>query len=243
MSVPAVQKASLVLGFIAEHSGPVGTSAVGRALDLPKSTVHGLCTTLADVGLLIRDSESRYRIGPQAVVLAQSYLSGVEPWRRFDDEAGRIPSLAVETLVLAVLDDVDVVYVATRPGRQTIAITYKVGLRLPASCTSTGKALLSTFPEERVAMMFRGKKLKTLTPRSISDVATLQAELAKVRQAGYATDIEGTAPGMYCLGAPILDSHGHAVAAVGVTAVFASLDEQRIAALADGIQKLAAALS
>lgn len=233
----------MVLDFIAEHSEAVSGAEVGRALNLPKSSVHGLCTTLTEMRLLVRDSESRYRIGPQALVLAQSYLASIDPQRDFEAEVRKIPILADESLVLAVLDGVEVMYAATHPGRQPIALSYKVGLRLPATCTSSGKALLSSLPEAEVARMFKGRRFRVMTPNSVPDLAALQEELTLARKLGYATDDEGTAQGMYCVGAPITGAMGQPLAAVSVTTVKASLNEKKIAALTQSIRQLAHALS
>ena len=123
-----------------------------------------------------------------------------------------------ESAVLAVMDGTDVVYVACRNGSQPFALTYRIGMRLPAHCTATGKALLSTLTDERIRQLYRGKELQCLTPNSVTTVEDLLVRLEVTRTQGFALDDEETREGMCCYGAPIFDASGsQAVAAVALS--------------------------
>jgi IclR family transcriptional regulator, blcABC operon repressor len=241
--VPSVQKALQILNFVAARRDAIGASDIGRQLGLPKSTVHGLCSTLAQMGLLTKDADSRYQIGPQTLVLAEGYMRTVDPLRNFVAEAAKVPALDNETLVLAVLSGTDAIYVATRRGRQNVAISYDVGLRLPANCTSSGKALLSMLPLGQIEELFGRQPFRVMTPNSVHNLDALRTELEAAREVGYATDDEETAVGMYCIAAPITDLQRHPLAAVSVITVKAALSDDKLATYREAIKALAANLS
>lgn len=87
----------------------------------------------------------------------------------------------------------EVVYIDTRHGRRPVAVHYEIGLRLPAHCTASGKALLAALPAERVGELYADGVFDALTPRSIGSRDELAAELDQVRSRGFAVDDEQTA--------------------------------------------------
>lgn len=241
--VPSVQKAVEILSLIASTDQALGASAIARALSLPKSTVFNICDTLTQTKMLTRSAEGLYSPGPKTLILGRGYVESVDPIRSFGTEAERIEELAKETLVLAVLDGAEVVYAATRRGNQRMGFDYKVGLRLPAHCTASGKAYLSLLPDERIAEIFGHGPLEPLTPNSITSVPLLLDELEMSRERGYTVDDEEAAVGMFCLGAPVRGASGEPIAAVSVTSVKAALDETRVDVYSHAIRRLAGALS
>jgi len=241
--VPSVQKAVQILSLIASMAKPLGTSTIARALALPKSTVFNICDTLTQTKMLTRNSEGLYGLGPKTLILGHGYMESVDPIRRFNAEAERIDELARETLVLAVLDGTDVIYMATRRGNQRMGFDYEVGLRLPAHCTASGKAYLSLLPKEQITEIFGDGPLEPLTPNSIKSVSRLVDELGVSRERGYTVDDEEAAVGMLCLGAPVKSASGEPIAAVSVTSVKAALNEARVEAYSHAIRRLADALS
>jgi DNA-binding IclR family transcriptional regulator len=125
-----------------------------------------------------------------------------------------------QTVVLSVLNDTEVVYIGRRPGSRAVGANYELGMRLPANCTASGKALLSTLEPDRVRDLlseFEPDGLPILTKRSINALSALVQELIARAEHDYALDDEETAVGMICVGAPIRGATGKAVAAVAVS--------------------------
>ena len=133
----------------------IGVSELSRGLDLSRSTVHRYVATLAKLGYLQQDPDSkRYRLGPKVLDLGFSALNSMDlleisaPFlRQLSDETQR-------TVNVAILEGADVVYIercrAARPGQQEIDLNLHVGARLPAYCTAMGKAILAFVPEARL---------------------------------------------------------------------------------------------
>ena len=92
-----------------------------------------------------------------------------------------------------------------------------LGVGRPYNCTSVGKVLLSGMPNEKLADLAAAESFEHRTENSIIDVETLQVEIDKVRERGWAVDREEYAPDAFCIGAPIFDHEGKIIAALTVS--------------------------
>ena len=217
-AVPSVLRAVQILDTLAGSREPLSLAELTARLGLPKSSILALATSLARTGLVRRMDSGAYRLGTHLVELAHAYLANIDLTQEFASTWDALAMLPGEGVVLALLDGTDVVYVACRNGDSPLGVTYRIGMRLPANCTATGKALLSTQPDERVRALYRGIPLRRLTPHSHKTLRALLADLSEIRLRGYSVDDEETREGMRCIGAPVFDSSGSkAIAAVAVS--------------------------
>ena len=242
--VPAVERAARLLDLLAAAREPLALAALSRDAGLPKSSAHGLLTTLAALGVAERTADGEFTLGSKVLHWAGAYADRNGLVSAFNAIADTMPALSEETVMLAVLDGADVVYLACRPGTRPLAVNFRIGGRFPASVTSSGKAMLATLPQERVRAALAQAGLKRLTPRSVADEAALLRQLAQVRAQGYAIDDEETAAGMNCFGAPVFEAHrAEAVAAVAVSLIKASTTTRRRSQTIKAIRELATQLS
>jgi IclR family acetate operon transcriptional repressor len=230
-------------------NGPAATSVVARAMTLltafrpgdaeltlaelcrrtglPKTTAHRLLGELAEWQVVER-TEHGVRLGMRLFELGQ-----LAPLQRGLREAAA-PFLADlfeathETVHLAVLDGVEVVYVHKLAGRRGPAVPSRLGGRMPAHCTGVGKALLAFAPPGRLAAVVEAG-LERRTPRTIIAPGLLDAELARIRERGVAVEHEESTVGITCVAAPVLDAVGHAQAAISITGWANRLDTTRFA--------------
>ena len=242
--VPAVARAVRLLDTLAAAREPLTLAALTSLLRLPKSTTHALCSTLAQAGMLTRFETGAYHLGAHVMDLAHAYLSRTDLTAEFVKVWDSMAMLPEETIILSVLDGTDVVYLACRNGSRPLGVTFRIGMRLPANCTATGKALLSTLTPPRISELFRGQGFRTLTKKSISNLDSLLVDLNKVRRNGYSVDNEETREGMVCYGAPVFDSRGEeAVAGVAVSMLKADSNTARATVATEAVRRLAAVLS
>jgi DNA-binding IclR family transcriptional regulator len=215
--VPSVLKAVRLLDVVAASREPLALSELSTRLALAKSSTLGLCTSLTVAGLLRRFDDGTYHLGTHLVDLAHAYLSRTDLPREFAQALDALGAFDAEGAVLAVRDGADVVYVACRNGSLPVGISYQIGMRLPVSCTATGKALISSLGDTEIRQLFHGKRLPRLTAKSCRSVSALLEEMRGIRRQGYATDNEETRDGMCCIGVPIGDPGEPALAAVAVS--------------------------
>lgn len=225
--VPAVTRAAAILSALAEAGGqPVSVSELSRRLGLPKSSTANLCLAL-EVERLLSRQEGGYLLGRRLVELGGAYLSTIDQVQEFYAACRRQPNISQQTARVAVLDGLDVLYLARYDGTQPIRLTANIGDRFPAHCTATGKALLAQLEPLVLDERLRGRqRLVGLTERSITDPKVLRAVLAETRAQGYAVDDEETTPGVTCLSIAVpgfrTDSEPFAIS---VTSMSSRLDD------------------
>jgi DNA-binding IclR family transcriptional regulator len=176
--------------------------------------------------------------------LGGAYLATVDQVQEFYDNADRLPVASEETTQMALLDGLEVTYVARHDGRQPIRLASEIGRRLPASCTALGKAALAALDRADLEERLRGvEALPTLTRNSHRRVSELLDDLDEVRRRGHAIDNEETSEGIICLGVAIPRRAGADQYGVSVTLLKARADEARIEALAADLKRLARLLA
>lgn len=242
---PAVTRAAAILDVLAESPvNPSGPSELARRLGLPKSSIANILNAMADVGL-VRRTGSGFALGRKLAELGGAYLAAIDLVQEFYDASRELPTASDETLQLAVLDDLEMTYLARHDGRQQVRLTSGIGRRLPATVTATGKAALAALDdrelERRLATV---TTLPRLTPNSIGSLDELRADIARVRQRGHAVDNEETIEGVVCLGVAIPARRpGEGPYAASVTLLKARATDSRVAALVGDLGLLAGRLS
>lgn len=241
---PAVTRAAVILDLLAENGGvAAGPSELARRLGLPKSSIANICAALADAGLARRVGTS-FALGRKLAELGGAYLASVDQVQEFYDTCHELEVGSQETIQLAVLDRIEMTYLARHDGRQPVRLTSQIGRRLPASVTATGKAALALLDPDDVARRFEGVELPTLTRRSLSTVEALLADLDIVRRRGYAMDDEETVEGVVCFGIAIpARQPGEGPYAASITLLKARASFERVPALIADLQRLADRLS
>jgi DNA-binding IclR family transcriptional regulator len=147
-------------------------------------------------------------------------------------------------VTLSVLDGTDVIYLACHNGNRPLGVTFRIGMRLPAPYTATGKAMLSTLPGDEAADLLAGAWPAPLTRASVPTYAALAEEMAQARRNGYSIDNGQMREGMICFGAPVFDASGErAVAGLAVSFVTNDIDLATGQRLGRQIRELADQLS
>jgi len=225
--VPAVSRALAVLERLAGAREPLTLARLANDLALPKSSVHGLCSTLVSLGYLRRQFDGAFLIGPRVMGLAEAFVSGTDVAQEFNalwDSDGSVPE---ETVVLSVLSGGDALYIGVRNSARPLGPAFTVGMRLPAYLSGSGKAMLSRRPTPEVRRLYADGLQARLTAKGPRDIEALLEELAQIRKRGYSIDDESVREGVCSFGAPVVDAAGLAVAGVSVCVNKALLGDGR----------------
>ena len=213
-----VGKALAVLDLVAGFGRPVRFAELQDRSALPKATLYRMCQTLIGQDMLTVDPETgRYALGMRLVRLAhaawtQASLAPIA--RPFID------ALAAETgriVHLAQLDAGHVLYIDKRVPSKAPVMYSATGRVGPAYCTGVGKAMLAHLPPAELEAALAEQSFTAHTAHTITDVATLRAELEAVRARGHAVDGEEHEPGIVCIAMPVLTPGGRALGAISVT--------------------------
>lgn len=194
MNVPAARRALAVLRVLAASPGPMTAASLARSLDLPRSSVYHLLAALAEDGFVAHyPEERRWGLGVSAFELGSAYQRQ-DPLAR---QAGPVLAAMVRRLPrglpavahAGVLHGRETLYVATASTPRRLTAVIETGVRLPASLTASGRALLAVLPVAQLRALFPDRDsfvdrtgLGPLTPAALRDA------LAAERRAGYAVE-------------------------------------------------------
>lgn len=215
-TLSSVRNAARVLKEFGPHDRELGVSELARRLDLGKSTVHRLVSTLVAEHLLEQDPYSGlYRLG----LAVHDLAAAATPNDLHEAVSGLLETLrnrTGETVQVAVLDGREVVYVERIDSPHTLRLFLEVGRRNWAHSTGTGKALLAYLPDDELSALLDGWEMPALTPYTITDRARLIEELRETRRRGYALNLNESEVGVLSVSAPIRDRSGRVIAALSV---------------------------
>lgn len=242
-SVPALRRAVRLLDHVSTQATPPTAADLARALDLPKSTAHGLIACMVELGLLARSQEGTFRLGPHLMSWASGFLGQFDLVGEFQRVFSQAPALDGFTITLTVLEGAEVVYLACRNSSAPLGFTFRIGMRLPAPFTATGKAMLSARGDEEVRALLAGQWPAPLTGRSSKTLPALLGELAETRARGFSIDDGQIREGMVCLGAAVQDYSGQTVAGLALSLLEHEATPARVAELGTGLRRIAAELS
>ena len=242
---PAVTRAAAILDLLATDGAiAYGPSEIARRLGLPKSSIANICGTLADVGLLRRDGTG-FALGRKLAELGGAYLAAMDLVQEFYEACRELPTASEETVQLAVLDGLEMTYLARHDGRQPVRLTSQIGRRLPTTSTATGKAALASLADPELERRLAGlTMLPAFTPSSHRTVRDLMRDLVDVRSRGYSIDDEETIEGVVCYGIAIPGRQpGEGIHAASITLLKARATAERVPALVADLRQLSQLLS
>lgn len=233
-----------VLRCVAQGDDGASFPELIKTLGIPKSTLHRFLRSLVSEGLLRFDeSDRRYRLGLAMFELARNAWARIDVRREAQGVINALVRETGETVHLAVLDGLDVVYVDKVEGLHTIRMASKVGARNPAYCTGVGKALLAYVEPRELAQQFEGYPFEQLTPNTITSLAKFAEAMAHIRAVGFAEDNEEHEPGIRCAAAPIFNYRGAAIASISITVPSFRWDVGRNRPLTDSVSAAAATVT
>ncbi|KWW35094.1 IclR family transcriptional regulator, blcABC operon repressor [Cupriavidus metallidurans] len=222
---PAVVRAVQVMDAVAAAHEPLTLADLTRLTGAPKSSLHGMCDTLVQLQLLKRLPGGAMALGPHVMSWANAFLSQTQITEEFRALWDETDAFHDATVTLSMLDGAEVVYLACQNGDRPLGVTFRIGMRLPAPYTATGKAMLSTVPAAEVRNLFDGGMPVPLTRASVATVAALVDELEQVRALGYSIDNGQMRDGMTCFGAPVFDAtRSRAAGAIAVSYLTSEID-------------------
>ncbi|MEU6375711.1 IclR family transcriptional regulator [Streptomyces sp. NPDC046909] len=227
----SLRRALGILMHLAEDRGhPHGVTLtdLSTGLDLSKSTVLRLVAPLKDVRLVDQDPESgRYRLGPQNALLGQAYLERRDTRQIASPVLHRLAEESGETVHLVTFDPPEIVYIDKVESPRAVRMHSRIGGRLPAYCTATGKVFLAHSGDDVVESVI-ASGLPARTPATITSPDRLRAELDLIRGRGYAVDDVENEQDIRCVAAPVHDHGGAVTTAVSISGPAARVTRERL---------------
>jgi DNA-binding IclR family transcriptional regulator len=182
----SIRKATEVLKLLAAPPHEISVSDAARALGVTPSNASRILGALRDSELIDQDPGTRrYRPGPLAAQIAAGFRRGGDLLATVETAMAPLVQETSHTGWLGVLSGAEVVVLRTLHGGFPVRFGVELGSRLPAHAAAMGKALLARLDDAEVRRRC-GARLKARTGRTAKDIATLIADLGRIRARGYA---------------------------------------------------------
>ncbi len=217
----AVDRALLVLEFLAGSPQGLSVTELSSRLGINKGLTHRILTSLAARGYISKEETTQhYQITTRLIALAFRHLRVLDI---YDVLLPILRKLARETGELAELNWVQsgrLVTVAKADSPRQLRMVSYLGEEQMLHATAAGKVWLASLPEDEALRRAVALGMPQVTERTITTVIDLQQELAMVRERGYAVNFQESGPDVIALAAPIRSTEGdrQVVGTVGIVA-------------------------
>jgi DNA-binding IclR family transcriptional regulator len=239
----SVERAFMILEFLNSSSRGWNISELSRKLKIPKSTTHVLVSTLDRLGYIkLSHPSRRFQLSSKMFGLGRKALQATPLPEAALPHLRHLVQETQLTAHVGILEKNQVVFVQKADGPGFIKFDTYIGKCSELHCTALGKALVAFQPEEVVQSLISTCTLGRFTKKTIATKSAFLAELARVRQRGYAMDDEEEELGVRCIAAPIF--HGSTIlAAVSVTGTTLQIQTDNLDKAIAAIQRAATRIS
>lgn len=232
-----VQALDRALGLleILSASGGLTLSELTEQSDQAVATVYRALVTLQAHGMVESEEPGQvWHIGSGAFRVGSAFLRRTKIAERARGAMDQLMRDTGETANLGMEAGGEVLFLAQVETYEAIRAFFPPGTKGPMHVSGIGKALLAWYPSEKVADILKRNGFQRFTSLSLSSPESLERDLARTRERGYAIDDQERADGMRCVAAPIFNAYGEPVAGLSVSGPafrMALSDTARIGAL------------
>lgn len=222
-------------------------SEAAQRCGLDRATTRRCLLTLAYHGYADYDGKF-FTLTPRILRLGTACLAAMPLPQIVQPSLDRLSAVTGESSSVAVLDGAEIVYVARAAQKKVMSISLMAGTRLPAYCTSLGRVLLAPLPEAQLDDILGTSPLTARTPFTLADPEAIKAEIARVREQGFAVIDQEVELGLRSIAVPLRNARGQVVAALNTGVAvkegegLAELTERHLPLLRELQQELVSAL-
>lgn len=216
--IKVLNKVFSVLEIMQKNNLPMSMTEISEELDFYPSTIHRILDTLKYGGYVEQDPlTQKYQLGLKLLELGMTKLNQIDLIQEAKPFLMNLAKKCDETVHLAILDDIHVLYLAKEESTQNIRMISYVGKRAPIYCTALGKVLLAFLSPEKRCHLLNKIELSRLTDNTITNKDELLKELDNIKELGFALDREENEKYVHCIAAPIKNYQKKVIAAVSIS--------------------------
>ena len=219
----------LVLETLAD-TGSVTLADLCRQLNLNKSTLHRLLSSLIYMGYVKQDGETgKYSLSLKLLGLSNKLLVHMDILDAVRPSLKVLAQETGETVHFVQLDGVEAVYIYKEESTQnSVRMVSKVGSRIPLYCSGVGKAIAADMDQSQIQSIWEHSTIRKLTPHTIIDYTQFLEKIKEAREKGYALDDEENELGVRCIAVGLPDYRGRSKYAFSISAPASRMTDQRL---------------
>lgn len=214
-TIQSVDRSLRIVEFIQSQEG-ARVAELAAEFDMAKSTVHRHLQTLKHHGYVVNEGGT-YQVGLRFLDPAIHAKNRRDEYRLIEPKVELLAEETGERAQFITEENGLGIHVHSEVGERGLLTESRVGKMVYLHATSVGKAILANLTEERVGAIVDQHGLPRLTDDTIADLDTLRAELAEVRECGYAFNEAERRRGMMAIGTPVKMPSGEVLGGISVT--------------------------
>jgi DNA-binding IclR family transcriptional regulator len=242
-TVQVIERMFALMDVLASRDDAISLKDISEKTGLHPSTAHRILNDLAIGRYVERPQPGSYRLGMRLLELGNLVKDRLNVRDAAMGPMRELHKRIQQPVNLSMRQGDEIVYVerafSERSGMQVVRA---IGGRAPLHLTSVGKLFLAADDAQRIRAYASRTGLHGQTRNSITQLPTLERELAKVRQLHYAQDNEELELGVRCMAAGIYDDQGKLVAGLSISAPASRLEESWLTPLQDTAQEISRTL-
>lgn len=236
--IQSIDRALQVLELFSLEKPEWGVTEISKALNIYKSNVHNVLTTLAERGFVIKDSKTdKYKLGIKFFELGSVVIKNMDLRKIAHPYMEKLLKEFNETVHLGILVEGEILSIEQEESDQSLSPRIFIGKRTPLHCTGVGKAIMAYLPKDKFAFIIKEMGIPRYTENTISNEEELEKELEKIRKQGYAVDNMEHEEGVRCVAGPIRDYTGKASASLSVSGPAFRINENDIPNIAKKVKE------
>lgn len=227
-SLGGLAKGLRIIECFSESVPMLTVSQAARAVSISPASARRCLLTMHELGYLSYDGKF-FRPTPRMRRLGGAYTGSTPLPLLAEPHLRAVRDALDESASLAVLDGDQVSFIARAESQRIVTMNVRLGGRLPAHMSSSGRVLLAAQSDEQIEELLRTARFDSTGPNTLTSAEQVMDRIRQVRADGAAITDEELEPGVRTVAVPVRDSSGFLQAALSlaVSAARVSVDELR----------------
>ena len=236
--IQSIDRALQVLELFSLEKPEWGITEISKALNIYKSNVHNVLTTLAEKGFVLKNSKTdKYKLGIKFFELGSIVIKNMDLRKIAHPYIEELFKEFKETVHLGVLDKGRVVSIEREESDKGLCSHVEIGKRTSLHCTAVGKAMMAYLNEDEINLIIKEKNLEKFTENTITTKKELEKEFLKIQKQGYSVDNMEHEEGVRCVASPIRDYTGKVIASMSVSGPAFRINKSNIPNIAKKVKE------
>ena len=216
--IKSLEKAVNLIGLLSKHHSPLNLERMVKISGMKKTSCFRILQTLTKAGFVSKDPDrGEYSIGPAMIAIGLAALDNKDVRDLALPYMKEIREKTGATVNLSILSGAEIIFVERIQSTHIIETNLRIDSRLPAYCSSMGKAILAFLPDLELEDILKQTRFDKKTEKTIVSIKALKAELREIRSRGFALNDEELATGLFAIATPLRNHTGEAVAAMNIS--------------------------
>lgn len=247
--VQSVERALDILETLAENPKGYGVTQISKDLNLSKTTVHRLISTMKNKSFVSQPPNSdQYILGSKILYLSSCLTNSMDIVSISRPYIQEFVDKVDETVHLSVLDETytNIVYIdKIKPvnPKKSVSMSSRIGKKVPLYCTASGKVILSQFDDNKIRDIMKDIEFIPYTPKTLTDIEGFIKEIHEVRKTGYALDNMEHEDGIRCISVPIFNRNKEIITAMSLSGLVIYNELETMLSLKEDLESIAKVIS